>query len=101
MSLPVVVWVFEHSEEKLGNRLVLLTLAEFAHDDGSEAYPSVATIGKRARLSERQVRYCLRSLEESGAIVKDGKSDLRTTKYCVQMGAISAGGKYCRGAESA
>lgn len=102
MSIPAVVWVFEHSEEKLGNRLVLLALAEFAHDDGSDSYPSIDTLMRRTRLSERQVRYCLRALEQSGAIVNEGVSAKRTTKYRVVLseGAISAPGQSLQGAKS-
>jgi Helix-turn-helix domain len=68
MRLPVFTWVLDHSEERLGNRLVLLALAEHAHDDGTKAYPSNATLMKRTRLSERAVRDALRALERSNAV---------------------------------
>ena len=73
----------------MGSRLVLLALAEFAHDDGTHAWPSVATLCERTRLSERQVRNCLRGLEASGAIVETGRSRKGTHIYTVVMGGQS------------
>lgn len=68
MSVHVTSWVLRYSEERLGNRLVLLALADYAHDDGSKAYPTNETLQRDARLGERQVRNCLRSLEANGSI---------------------------------
>lgn len=78
-------WVLEHSEEKLGRRLVLLVLADRAHEDGGGAWPSVENIAAAARLSKRQTHSCLRALEESGAIEREGKSHTGTTIYRVIM----------------
>lgn len=95
MSLPVFTWVLDYSDERLGNRLVLLALAEFAHDDGSKAYPSNATLMRRTRLSERAVRACLRSLEESGSIRFERELPSKTRVYTIagpfNGGADSAG----------
>ena len=44
-------------------RLVLLALANFSARDGTSAYPSIATIGRCAGLSRRQVRRLLQTLE--------------------------------------
>jgi hypothetical protein len=95
MSIEAVGWVLAHSEEKLGARLVLLSLANHAHADGTEAYPSVATVAAQARLSERQTQYALRALAKSGAITPTGTSRLRTTIYRINMnkGADFAGGQ--------
>ena len=89
-------WVLKHSEETLGRRLVLLVLADHAKEDGTEAWPSVQTIVEQARISERQVQYALRRLEEAGAITKTGRhrgqnQRYGTNVYSVNMkGAISA-----------
>ena len=48
--------------------LVLIGLADHAHDDGSEARPSVATLARYARCSERTVHTKLRMLEAAGLI---------------------------------
>lgn len=97
MSVYPTAWVLRYSEERLGNRLVLLVLADKANDDGTGAWPSVDTISRESRLSRRAVQECLRSLESSGAIVERGKSRAGTHVYDVVMGgAESAPG----GAES-
>jgi hypothetical protein len=94
MSVHVSSWVLRHSEESVpGRRLVLLVLADKAGDDGRNAYPSVATIARESRLSERGVRYALRELEASGRIRALGiHPQLRTTEYEVVMEEQSAGG---------
>lgn len=48
--------------------MVLLGLANHAGRDGTDAYPSVRTLARYARLSDRQVQRCLRSLLEYGLI---------------------------------
>lgn len=78
-------WVLDESDERLGRRLVLLALANYAHDDGSEAWPSIATLSRATRLSESQARRCLRQLEQAGAIEKTGTSRYGTGVYTVVM----------------
>jgi hypothetical protein len=72
MSIKAMTAVWEHSTQKEGSLLILLALADFAHDDGSGAFPSVATLAKKARMSERNTQYCLRRLEQAGEIVREG-----------------------------
>ncbi len=88
MSVHVMSWVLKHSPEDVGGRrLVLLVLADKADDDGTKAYPSVETIAREARMSERGVRYALRALEESGAVQRLGvHSYTGTHEYRVVMG---------------
>lgn len=78
-------WVLKHSDETLGRRLVLLVLADHAKEDGSGAWPSVETIAKEARLSERQVQYALRGLETSLSITCTGRTKKGTRVYAVHM----------------
>ena len=85
MSVHVMSWVLQHSEEKLGARLVLLVLADRAREDGTNAWPSVESIARDARMSRRQVQRCLRDLEANGAITATGKHDSGTTIWGVNM----------------
>lgn len=78
-------WVLDESDERLGRRLVLLALANYAHDDGTHAWPSIATLSRASRLSESQARRCLHQLEQAGAIVKTGTSRHGTGIYAVVM----------------
>lgn len=49
-----------------GDLLVMLALADRADDEGGSLFPSVPTIAKKTRLSERQVQRILRNLEDEG-----------------------------------
>lgn len=97
MSIKVMTAVWDHSTHKGSELLLLLALADFAHDDGSGIYPSLRTMGQKIRMSERNVRYTLRKLEESGELVAIGKHRSGTVEYAVAMGrlrgAIFAGGQ--------
>lgn len=87
MSIHPLSWVLKNSESTGGCRLVLIVLADHAHDDGSNAYPSVATMAREARMSERAVQYALRKLEEAGEIVKTGVHPAGMTMYALTLQA--------------
>jgi len=92
MSIKAVTWVFDNSEARLGNRLVLLALADYAHDDGSNAFPSVVSIAEKTRMSERQVRRALHELEASGEIERTGRHRSGTTIWQVSLGGDNLSG---------
>jgi len=62
-------YVIDHSEHKGSYLLTLLMIANHAHADGTGAYPSIATLAKETRLSERGVQYCIDKLKESGELL--------------------------------
>ena len=90
MSVHAVSWVFQHSEERLGCRLVLLVLADHAKKDGSFAWPSVETISSEARMSERQVRRCLKEMAARGSVTEAGVSKTGTTIWHLRMDNLSS-----------
>jgi DNA-binding Lrp family transcriptional regulator len=93
MSIEAISYVLRHSEATLSARLVLLVLADHADHDGTSAFPSVATIARQTRMSERGVRYALRALEESGQIDRRGiHPAYGTHEYAVVMGQSVQGG---------
>lgn len=69
MSIKVMEWVWNHSDARDGQLLVLLAIADNANHDGGNAFPSIAELSRKSRLSQRGVQYALRGLEESGNIV--------------------------------
>src|SRR5262245_56548309 len=69
MSIKVMSHVWEHSQQKGSYLLTLLAIADYAHDDGTRAYPSVGTLARKTRLSERNVQYVLHKLADSGELV--------------------------------
>ena len=92
MSVHVMGWVLKQSNARLGDRLVLLVLADHAKEDGTSAWPSVATIAHEALLSTKQVQRCLASLQRDGRIVKTGESRSGTNVYTVAMIETRANG---------
>lgn len=77
MSIEALSWVFKHNpipsdlKGKPGPAAltaVLVGLANHAHPDGTAAFPSVATLARYSRLSERTVQYALTRLVELGVI---------------------------------
>lgn len=85
MSFHVVGWVLKHSETRLADRLVLLALAEYAHDDGGKAFPKLKTIMGKAKVKESTARGCLRKLEGEGAIELTGATRGGVRIYRVLM----------------
>lgn len=86
MSVRVLTQVFEHSEAKLAGRLVLLALADSAHDDGI-TWIGQELIAEKARVSEQSVRRVLRTLEDDGEIQtrKAQRGKLRINTYRVNV----------------
>jgi hypothetical protein len=101
VSVKVMGWVLEHSPVSVsGQRLVLLALADAAREDGTGAWPSQESIARMSRLSERQVRNCLKALEEGGHIVRQGVSQKGTVVWKLIMeGGSPLPGEISSGAE--
>ena len=86
MSVQAMSWVIANSKHSLGNLVVLLMVANHARSDGTGAWPSIATLAKECRMSERGVRYCLRELEESGELRTEiGEGPHGTNMYSLPM----------------
>ena len=67
MSYKIATHVWEASRHKSGNLLVLLAIADHASDRG-DAWPGVALLARKTRLSKRHVRRCLHALVRSGEL---------------------------------
>lgn len=86
MSIGVLGWVLREAPiTAKGDVLALIVLADHAHADGSNAWPSLRTIARMGRLSERGARQALRNLEAAGAITVTGRSRTGTTVYRVNL----------------
>lgn len=71
MSIKVQSYVWENSKADGSALLLLLAIADHAHDDGTGAWPSVAALARKCRQGERNTRYLLRKLEEMGELRTD------------------------------
>lgn len=83
MSIEAIVWVFRESRAKGGARLVLVALADYAHPDGTNAWPKVETLALHARMSRKGVQNALRKLEDDGEIVCTGQSKSGSNVYAI------------------
>jgi hypothetical protein len=73
MSVKLIGRVLEAKFKHPSEKWVMFVLANYAGDDGRNAYPSVATIARNAGISHRTVQTALRELVASGFIIQDGK----------------------------
>lgn len=71
MSVRVMSWVWDHSRAEGIDRLILLAIADCANDEGTEAWPSVPTLMRKARVTRRTVQRALASLIELGELDVD------------------------------
>lgn len=93
MSVKVLTHVFQHSEASGNDRVVLLVLADHAHDDGTGAYPAQAMIAHKARITDRTVRDCLRRLEDAGEIERTGTRPRGVVEYRVILTPEDSSGR--------
>jgi len=68
MSIQAMHWVWELSKSEYGCRLVMLSISNHANAQGENAWPSIATIAREARISERQVQRVLPLLVAMGEL---------------------------------
>lgn len=86
MSVRVMSWVWDHSTSAGADRLVLLAIADSANDQGRDAYPSVTTIARKAKMDKRTVQRSLRSLVAAGELaVAEFAGQNGTHRYRVIM----------------
>lgn len=84
MSVKVMGMVFDSYPAGGGEMLLALSLADFADDEGGRVFPSVPTLARKTRQSERSVQYQLRKMEQAGfiSIVERSRGGLvRGKKY--------------------
>jgi Helix-turn-helix domain len=55
-------------------KLVLLAMADHAHEDGTGCYPSIDTLARKTSQSRRGVQKIMRKLEEAGLIYSSNES---------------------------
>lgn len=68
MSIRVMTDVWQYSKQKGSSLLLMLAIADFSHDDGTGAWPSISTLSKKLRMSERNVQLLIRQAQETGEL---------------------------------
>lgn len=84
MSVRVITWVWDHSVSSGTDRLVMLALADNADDRGA-CWPSMLTIARKARISERTARRSVRTLEELGELVSVRGGGMASNRYRINL----------------
>jgi hypothetical protein len=87
--------VWEHSQCKGSELLLLLAIADHANDDGY-AFPSVATLAQKTRLSRRQVLRVIQHVEAMGEL-EVIRAPNKCNRYVVKRPATTLGDKMSPG----
>lgn len=91
MSLKVLTAVWERSRTRGTDLLVLLAIADFTDDEG-RCWPSIDTLSRKARVSDRTVQTKIRRLILLGELeVGEGKGRKGTNLYRVRLENLGRG----------
>ena len=98
MSIRVMSEVWK-TKLPITEKMVLLVIADHASDDGTEAWPSQATIAKKASISIRTVQRCVNSLQSQGFLrmekhaggSKNCREDRRPHRYTINLTMLRDG----------
>ena len=78
-------------------KMVLLVIADHADDEGTNSWPSMATIARKASISPRQAQRLIKSLADSGLLSvedqagghREMRDDRRPNRYTVILGGAT------------
>lgn len=84
MSVEAMAWALE-TECKGTLKITLIGLANHAHANGTNAWPSVDTLARYARVDRRNAQRALRRLEALGLIARDGTGPRGQQAYRLNM----------------
>jgi hypothetical protein len=77
MSVKAMTLVWEKSKHKGSDLLVFLAIADHVGDDKGLAWPSIAHLAKKCRMSQSNTQRCVRALIQSGEIILERQGDGR------------------------
>ncbi len=87
MSVRVMTAVFDHSDSRLADRLILLVIADRADDDGTGCYRGKESIARMARVSRSTVTEAITRLTEMGELEVEHRPG-RTSLYRVVLPGV-------------
>jgi hypothetical protein len=85
MSVQAMTWVLENSRHKGSELLLMLVIANYAHNDGSNAFAGAPVLAKNCRLSIREVFRLIRRLESSGELIVNRSAGRHANRYTITM----------------
>lgn len=68
MSVKAMTAVWDHSKQGGGALVLMLAIADYAHDDGGGARPSIPTLAKKTRMTPRNVNLLIARLVAAGEL---------------------------------
>jgi len=68
MSITVMSNILKYAKVRPEEKLLLVVIADHAHDDGEGAYPSVSTLAEKCNMSKRGIQYLLARLIDQGEL---------------------------------
>lgn len=80
MSIPVLNWAWGQPGLDPSSKLVLLSLADHANDDG-ESWPSLERLSERTGRDRRTVQRAVAALEARGLVEREPAKGVRSTRY--------------------
>ena len=87
MAWPLIQAVVQDRTVFSHDKLVAIYLANYAHADGTNAYPSIATLSRDTGLSRPTVTKCLARLVECGFLrVEQRSGQHHATRYTFMLG---------------
>lgn len=87
MSVQASSWVIKNSRQKGSALLLMLMIANHAHADGTNAFPSIQTLAHECRMSVRQVVRLIAQLEKSGELLIERSKGRTVHNYTINMAA--------------
>lgn len=94
MSIEYIRRVFRFSQAEHAARLVLLAIADNASEDDGTAYPSVGTLARKSKLSERATQGATKKLVEIGELkIEEGAGRNGTNLYTILIGELGEVGE--------
>lgn len=81
--------VWEKSRNKRTAMLLLLAIADHAHDDGKGAYPGIDSLARKTRQTDRNVQLLLKTLADSKElIIREGEGPHGTNLYEINVSLL-------------
>ena len=68
VHLTALVWKVRFPSQT--QKLTMMRLADFAHEDGTDIYPAIDTVAEDIGASRRQTQYAIKSLESCGLLTR-------------------------------
>ncbi len=85
MSIKLISRAWEVNGISMAAKLLLIALADHAHDDGGSCYPSSQRLANRLGCSRRHIWTLLQELERAGLVARRSGGHRSTNQYTLRL----------------